>query len=340
MQESNGDEATLQQKMGSEKLLTPSRYLVLASCFVIGSVCVCNILLQAYSLRQGTWVGVVRWIGQTATHSLGSLLCLWLAWRSASWLSAEKICVALLVVANALLPTLAELFIVFDSTIVLYSAMSIDLVVPMVVTTFGTLVLLIGGYQFFGRFVGLQFVSSEENPSRRRLTIQSFFLLTSCCAIPLAIDIWIRRNQSPIYSISEYSFFLFLWLGARACEIVIHGFLAMMFCLRRSKLPNLFAGLFFALVLKGGLYWLSFNEMISRTDSLSPNVATAFRETMVYQFVVFGGELIFIPFGFWVIRSAGYELRIVDSKEVFGREIDGEHPLGERVRGRGDLTDK
>jgi hypothetical protein len=111
------------------------------------------------------------------------------------------------------------------------------------------------------------------------------------------------------------------------CDILLYVLIAMMFAVRRDKLKPLVTGLLIVLLLEGAIDWAWQKSFFTDADLSDPRFLNSYRELVTISAITFVGELVLIPFGFWLIQSAGYDLRVVNSTEIRPLELDGPHPL-------------
>ncbi len=305
--------------------MTRSRMLVLVCIFALGVVTLSKLVLSVLGSTLGVGLNYIQGAEQAISSCLMGLLCIWLAWRPTKWISWRKMGVGGLLILTFLLPWAIEIFsILYSHSVIEYGFIFVGLAI-----WFSVLSLHITGLDFAGRFCRLQLVSAAEYAEARRLTIRSYFLLTLFLSIPLTIEFWLRRAQ---LSSSSSTFVdtssIHYWFGGLVCEILFYIFVAMMFAVPRSKRVPMFMGLLVVLLLKGALSWSLQKSYFTDADLSDPTYLNSYRELLTISVITFVGESVLVPFGFWLIQSAGYDFRIVNSIDESRQEqLDGPHPL-------------
>jgi hypothetical protein len=301
------------------------RMLVLVSVIAIGVISLSKLVLSAAGSKLDDWSTCIQGVDKSISDCLMGLLCIWLAWRPTKWLSRGKVGVAFLLALSFLLPGFIEaLAILYTRSFREYGFIFVGIAI-----WFSSLLTLqIVGLNFAGCFCRLQLVAPDELPRTRRLTIRSYFLLSFFLSIPLTIEFWFRRSQlTNSSSFSVDSSTVHYWFGGLVCDILLYIVMAMMFAVQRTKQIPLVGGLLIVLLLRGAASWSLQKSYFTDADLSDPTFLSSYHEVLTIGAIAFFGELVLIPFGLWLIQSAGYDLRIVNSTEMRRPELDGPHPL-------------
>ena len=298
-----------------ENLPTKTRgwLLVLASSIVIGAC----ILLQVsqFSPPYATFPidAIVSGLSNSLLSVLANISCMWLSMLGTNCFDKKKQVAMVLLTLGTLLPWVV---LWCSSAAFRSSGTTIYLVAPFV-TIVGFQALLIVGFRFWGRLTGVYLVSTLATRQPKRLSIQFFFFASFVLAIPLAIEIWIRKLSPTNSSIFFQPVSPMTWLPSYGGEIALCGMVAMIYAKPSGRIWTL---MFLILLLDGMIHLFVHTQSLS---NLAPNdpADIAYRSYMHTYFASqFLSNYLFLAFAFWLIHLAGYRWRIARRGVVFSKD--------------------